>query len=189
MHFAHSARKVMLDTSPFRRFLDVDLFLELHGYLGKRAFVVAEVMAELCDVAGYRRHAALKMTLSATPPWPQVTPPPPLDVEEEILRIQSEMRPAGRSGDEQVNLGEIATVVIGAQLNFPLIVADDDLAKRLAKPRGLPRISTAMLAVEMTLHGALDDTQGFAAYDCATPVGVGRSEFEAAIDRARSASR
>lgn len=139
MHFAHSARKVMLDTSPFRRFLDVDLFLELHGYLGKRAFVVAEVMAELCDVAGYRRHAALKMTLSATPPWPQVTPPPPLDVEEEILRIQSEMRPA-------------------------------------------------MLAVEMTLHGALDDGQGFAVYDCATPAGVGQSEFKAAIARARNSS-
>lgn len=188
MHFAHKARKVLLDTSAFRRFLDVDLFLELHGYLGKKAFVVEEVMAELCDVAGYRRHAALKMTLGATPPWPQVTPPPPLDVEEEILRIQREVRSAERSGDEKANLGEIATVVIGAHLNFPLIVADDELAKLLAKPRRLPRISTAMLAVEMTLHGALDEAQGFAAYDCATPAGVGRAEFETAVHRARDAS-
>jgi hypothetical protein len=188
MHFAHSARKVLLDTSAFRRFLDVDLFLELHGYLGKKAFVVEEVMAELCDVAGYRRHAALKMTLTANPSWPQVIPPQPLDVEEEILRIQTEKRPAERSGDEKVNLGEIATVVVGAHLNFPLIVADDGLAKLLAKPRGLPRISTAMLAVEMLLQGALDEAQGFAVYDCATPTGIGRLEFEAAVQRAQDAS-
>lgn len=145
-------------------------------------------MAELSDVAGYRRHAALKMTLSASTPWPQSTPPPPLEVEEEILRIQKEKRPIDRSSDAKVNLGEIATVVVGAHLNFPLIVADDELAKLLAKPRRLPRISTAMLAVEMTLQGALDEAQGFTAYDCATPAGVGRPEFEAAVERAQNAS-
>jgi hypothetical protein len=188
MHFAHKVGKVLLDTSPFRRFLDVDLFLALHQYLGTKAFVVEEVMAELCDVAGYRRHGALRLTLAANPPWPQTTSPPPLAVEEEILRIQKEMRPEERSRDEKVNLGEIATVVIGAHLNFPLIVADDELAKLLARPRGMPRISTAMLAVEMTLQGALDDDEGFAAYDCATPPGVGRTEFDAAVERAQNAS-
>ena len=66
---------------------------------------------------------------------------------------------------------------------------DDMLGKLLCQRRGVPRLSSAQLAAEMVVAGALEHDAGYAVFDGATPDGVAAAEFAGAIERARNAAR
>ena len=106
-----------------------------------------------------------------------------------LARCAQNQGRVGRPGGSSVQtfLGEITTVLVAVARDIDLAVIDDRTGKALAKARGLPTISTAMLAVEMTVLGALTPQQGFAVYDLATPDGVGSPEFTDATRRVTDA--
>lgn len=95
---------------------------------------------------------------------------------------------AARQKDEPTSrhAGEIATVLMAAHLGAGVIVIDDLFGKRLARDRGVPRLSTAQLAAEMVAEGQLTD-DGYRAFDLSTPSEAGRADFIRACDRARAA--
>ena len=55
----------------------------------------------------------------------------------------------------------------------------------LCQLRRLPRLSTAQLIAEMVAFEAVGEDEGFRAFDRATPTGVGRTEFDRAVQRCR----
>ncbi len=67
-----------------------------------------------------------------------------------------------------------------------LVLMDDDWCSDLAaKSHGLAVMSTARLALKMVAGGALDEDEGFLAFESATPDGVGRDRFEDGLRRLR----
>jgi hypothetical protein len=67
-----------------------------------------------------------------------------------------------------------------------VVVMDDALGKRLCRTRTVPRLSSAQLAAEMVVAGALDETTGSRVFEVATPPSVGKAEFAKALSRASS---
>jgi hypothetical protein len=74
-------------------------------------------------------------------------------------------------------------------LGGELVVLEDADGKRLAARRGVPRLSTAMLAAEMVAVEFFGEDEGFRVYDAATPADVGEDEWKAALSRARAELR
>lgn len=180
---ARRATRVLLDTSPFISFAQCGSLIPLARYLGDTAAVALDVALEL------RRNAAGRFPELKTLDklrWPTGDPlalPPDLLADAESLR-----RLHARAGaHESENRGEIATVLLAARLGDAIVILDDELGKKLARFRSLPRLSTAQLAAEMVAAAALDEDSGLAIFDVATPRGVGKSEFSAAVGRAQSA--
>jgi hypothetical protein len=183
MIFAHRAAKVMLDTSPVRRFTEGELVLEFAEFLGERAYAPPPVLRELRDIAG--KFPDIDALLSRK--WPRTTPEVPTRVNDDIFRLQKRYRPGDRRDDLTVNLGEIAAVQIAVHLGYPLLVADDSLAKALSK-RKVFRLSTAQVAAEMVVLDKLDDEQGWRVWNLATPddQGLTRRDYDSDVSRART---
>lgn len=180
MLFAHRASKLMLDTSPVRRFAEVNLALDLADFLGDRAYAPPPVLKELNDIAG--RFPQIEELLARK--WPKPAPQVDARVLDDILRLQKRYRPPERRNDTNVNLGEIAAVQMAIHLRFQLLIAEDELAVSLSRHK-LPRISTAMVAAEMVALDTLGDDPGWTVWNNATPDGTDRNDYDRAVARAR----
>ena len=180
MLFAHRASKLMLDTSPVRRFAEAGLIHEMQAFLGEKAYAPSPVLQELRDISD--KFKDIDAVLKAK--WPKPAPQVEQRVLDDIFRLQKRYRPPARSDDPRVNLGEIAAVQMAIHLGFPLLVADDELAAKLSRLK-LGRISTAMLAAEMVALGHLDENQGWNVWDSATPDDADHDDYERAASRAR----
>jgi hypothetical protein len=178
--FAHRASKLMLDTSPVRRFAEAERLYDLATFLGDKAFAPPPVIQELKDISG--RFTQIRELLEKK--WPKPAPQVAPRVMEDIFRLQKRFRPSQRQNDKKVNLGEIAAVQMAIHLGFQLLVADDELAASLSRGK-LPRISTAMVTAEMVALEQLADDPGWIVWDSATPVGLSRTDYERAVALAR----
>jgi hypothetical protein len=177
---ARDADCILLDTSVIVNFVEAGMLIPLAGYLPNAA-VTLDVDIELRRLAGTR--FAELATLDRLH-WPSGEPlalPPDLLDDAEALRKLN----ASPGAHEAANRGEIATALLAARLRVAAII-DDALGKGLCKMRGVPRLSTAQLVAEMVVVGAVDTDSGFLVFDTSTPDGIGRAEFEEALDRARS---
>jgi len=67
-----------------------------------------------------------------------------------------------------------------------VVVIDDLFGKRLARDRGVARLSTAQLVAEMVAERALADDDGFRVFDLSTPASAGREAYDRACARALS---
>jgi hypothetical protein len=81
----------------------------------------------------------------------------------------------------------VSTVLMAQHLGRELVPLDDGDGKKLARARGVPRLSTAMLAAEMVACNAIGEPEGFSVYDAATPDHVGQAEWLKALERAAAA--
>jgi len=170
---AAGAHLVILDATVPHRFCEAQILPQLVKYLGESAQVTPEVYGELKRSARGNRFAGLR--LLEVVGWPKVTDvlPPQLRVEFEHLR-----RAAQQPDDPPTkHIGEIATVLMAKHLNADLIILEDSLGKRLAQKKGLTRISTAQLAVEMVVYDALTEVEGLVVFNLAA-TNAGASVFQ-----------
>lgn len=175
--------RVLLDTSAFINFAQGGALLPLSAYLGSRAAITLDVDNELRRNAAGRFPALKTLSMLRWPAGePLALPPDLLALADDLRRLES--APGAHVG---ANRGEIATVLVAARIDEAVVIMDDHLGRTLAARRGVARLSSAQLAAEMTIANALDEEMGLAVFMAATPVGVGRAEFEAALERARAA--
>lgn len=177
------AERVLLDASVIVNFADAGMLIALAGYLGIRAAVTLDVDREVRRLAGSSRPALMTLDRMRWPAGDPLALPPDLLADAEALRKLHS--PVG--AHEAANRGEIATALLAARLANAVVVIDDALGKRLCQHRGVLRLSSAQLAAEMVAAGALDEEAGYAVFEVATPAGVGREEYQQAVERARTA--
>jgi hypothetical protein len=181
---AASAETVLLDTSVIVNFADAGMLIPLAQYLSSRATITLDVDRELRRLAGTSRPELATLDRLKWPAREPIGLPPALLADADSLRKLHR----GQGQHEAANAGEISTTLAARIVPNALVVMDDRLGVELCRFRKIPRISTAQLAAEMVAAEALDAEAGFAVYDIATPDGVGRAEFAAALARAREAS-
>ncbi len=181
MIVAGDADRVLLDTGVIVNFLEAGMLIPLAGYLPNAA-VTLDVDIELRRLAGTRFADLATLDRLRWPPGEPLALPPDLLADAEALRKLN----SSPGAHEAANRGEIATALLAGRLQVAAII-DDDLGKRLCKTRKVARLSTAQLVAEMVAAGAIDADSGFLVFNVATPEGVGRAEYEKALDRARSA--
>jgi hypothetical protein len=111
MQLACRADQLLLDAGPVRRFLEVGTtLLALKSYLGERTLIVPQVRTELEVVQNWTGHAALKLILNASPPWPsEVEVPDIAGLEDDIETVRLSL---AKPGEPQTkHIGEAATIV------------------------------------------------------------------------------
>lgn len=180
---AGRAERVLLDTSAFINFADGGALFQLSAYLGRRAAVTLDVDVELRRNAAGRFPALKTLGMLKWPTGEPLALPPELLADADALRTLH----SAPGAHEDANRGEIATALLAGRLGDAIVIMDDELGKRLCRTRGVPRLSSAQLVAEMVAGGALDDETGARVFDASTPHGVGRREFENAVERARDA--
>ena len=174
---ASAAALVLLDASVPYRFCEAQHLPELIRYLQQSACVTPEVMDELRRGAATRRHAGLRLLDRAS--WPKVTDTLPPELRHEYSNLK---RAAQQPGDQsEKHIGEITTVLMASHLHADIVIVDDRFGRALARQRGLPRLSTAQLALEMVCDDALSEDEGFAVFDTATDASVGRERYTRAL--------
>jgi len=180
MNRARAAALVLLDASPFYRFCEAQLLPSLAEYLRRNARVTPEVATELRRGARSSRHTGLRYLELAG--WPPETAALPAELQRPFLDYSR----AARQNDElpSKHAGEITTVLMAAHIGADVVVIDDLFGKRLARDRGVPRLSTAQLAVEVFTEGELTAGDGYRVFDLSTPPEAGRADFTRACDRA-----
>jgi len=178
---AGQAERVLLDTSAFINFADGGALFQLAGYLGERAAVALDVDVELKRSASGRFPALKTLGMLKWPAGEPLPLPPDLLADAAALRRLH----SGPGAHQEANRGEVATALLAGRLGNAVVIMDDDLGKRLCRTRAVARISSAQLAVEMVASGALDEQTGLRVFDVATPSGVGRPEFDKALQRVR----
>jgi len=177
---ARDAKTVLFDTSPLVNLGQTGLLFPVAGYIGSRGAISRDVHNEIIrNLDRFPDLRALSMLR-----WP---PGEPLDLPIHLLADAEGIRRVNAEpGDhEDRNRGEIATALIAYDRGDTLVVMDDRLGKRLCQLRRLPRLSTAQLIAEMVAFEAVGEDEGFRAFDHATPTGVGRPEFDRAVQRCR----
>ena len=157
MHHAGSTSSVIFDASPVRRFCDAGLLPQLFIYLPKAA-IVAEVARELDDASKSRKNQAIADYRDRCR-WPHriagITSPAHLADAAILLDILRKKNPA------KDHVGEVATILRAKELSTGLVIMDDSDARKFgARPRNVPTLSTAALAVEMTRDEALEHGEG-----------------------------
>ena len=173
------AECVVLDTSVFVNFAEADTLAALAGFLGDRAVRTTEVQAEL-DRDGLRRKFPKLRQLDSLR-WPGGDP---YALNTPLLAELTGIKQVHRRGSEDLlaNLGEIATYLAARELGG-LGIVDDDLMKPYFVRRRMPRMSSALVAAEMTASGHIDEIDGLRTYELATPFGIGEVEFRLAVAR------
>lgn len=178
---SRTAQLVLLDASPLCRFAECSLLGALRAYLSSRARITREVERELLRLAEQDAFASLAEHLrpqagETRGAWPKTTKPIPNALKTDFANLLA-LKHAVDEHDWK-HTGEIATVLIAEHRGADLVLIDDGWGKSLAKGRGLRVMSTARLALEMVVAGALSEDNGFLVFDAATPDGVGRDRFE-----------
>jgi hypothetical protein len=144
--------------------------------LGERALIVPQVRTELEVVQNWTGHAALKLILNATPPWPsEVEVPDIAGLEDDIETVRLSL--AKPAEPQTKHVGEAATIVVARLLKIPLLGMDDGDARRIGRASGIPSVNSAVIAAEMVVRSQLSDADGFQVYDVATPPHVGAAEW------------
>jgi hypothetical protein len=177
---AAEVKMVLLDASVPHRFCDAHLLIELMKYFGDSAWITPEVETELRRSASGRRYAGLRvLELAGAGGWPKVTDVLPQELRREYRDLKRAAQQPGDPPDKHI--GEITTVLMAARLRADLVVVDDRFGTALARQKGLVRLSTAQLALDMVRDGSLSEDEGFAVFDCATDDTVGRPRYEQAL--------
>lgn len=181
---ARGSALVLLDASPFYRFCEAQLLPHLAAYLRDNALITPEVVAELRRGARAKAHVGLRYLELAR--WPAETAALPVRLQSEFLDYSR----AARQKDDppSKHAGEISTVLMATHLGAGVVVIDDLFGKRLARDRGVARLSTAQLAAEMVVETALSADDGFRVFDLSTPASAGREDFERACRRTNPAA-
>lgn len=179
---AAEAKMVLLDATVPHRFCEAQLLLELISYLHDSAWITPEVGDELRRSARRNRYAGLRVLEHTS--WPNVTDVLPPELRREYRDLK---RAAQQPGDPpEKHIGEITTVLMAAYLHAAVVIVDDRFGKALARRKGLARLSTAQLALEMVHGGSLSEDEGFAVFDSATDNSVGRARYEQALRDSRA---
>jgi hypothetical protein len=189
---SQSAEELLLDASVLCRFAEHGLLAALRSYLADRARITREVERELLRLADTSEFRQLHDHLASAGSvarvrgrWPKRTKNLPDALKPEFARILGLKRSLGEH--ERAHAGEIATVLMAAHRHTSLVVIDDNWGSDLArKTYGLDVMSTARLAQEMVVAGALPMGEGFKVFDSATPRDVGRARYDASLQRLRS---
>lgn len=187
-----TAAEVMLDASVLCRFAQADALDRLRAYLGERARITREVQRELLRLVERREFASLAIHLSkkgvfaiTEGKWPKLTKNLPDALKDEFVQLLELKRTLGEH--DRAHAGEIATVLIARHRASDLVVMDDNWGVLLARRTyQLEVMSTARLALEMVVAGALDEQQGFRVFDCATPDSVDHKRFLSGLSSLRS---
>jgi hypothetical protein len=180
---ARRAAQVLLDTSAFINFAEGGALFQLASYLGAPAAVVLDVDVEIRRNASGQFPALKTLGLLNWPSGePLALPPDLLSDAEALRRLHS-----APGAHERVNRGEIATALLAGRIPGAVVIMDDKLGKQLCRLRNIARLSSAQLAAEMVVAGGLDEETGLRVFETATPSGVGRVEFDEAVERAREA--
>lgn len=87
-------------------------------------------------------------------------------------------------GPAKKNWGEVATVLVAARLQVPVLMDDVD-GRKFAIRRGVDVIPTRRLIVEMHINGAMTFSDGFAMWQAAQSNKPQQRFYEAAIDEVR----
>jgi hypothetical protein len=184
---SQSAQLVLLDASPLCTFAECCLLTELRTYLRARARITREVERELLRLskrskfAGLADHLEPSGAAPAGGKWPKRTSPLPDSLKPDFANLLQMKYAVGEH--EWAHAGEIATVLMAEHRRADLLLIDDDWGAGLAKGRGIAVMSTARLAQEMVVAGALSRDDGYRVFDAATPREVGRDRFEAGLRR------
>lgn len=182
---SQTAVLVLLDASPLCRFSECSLLDELRAYLGDHARITREVERELIRLSARPPFESLADHLvsggaaARTGTWPRCTKPLPDSLKPDFAKLLALKRALGEH--EWTHAGEIATVLMADHRSADLVLIDDRWGASLARGRGLQVMSTARLAQEMVVTGALTRDDGYRVFDAATPAGVGRDRFEAGL--------
>ena len=173
--------RIVLDAGPFFNFGSASL-LALLGYVGPKAAISREVEKEL-TLNAHGDFPFLRAVELVRPPVEVIDLEPP--VAEELL---DRARAAQKPGDHQnKHKGEISTVLLAAQLaGTAIVICEDFLGKRLANRKGIPRLSSAQLAAEMVVCGAMAEANGIAVFQASTE-GVDPRLFADTLRKAREA--
>ena len=189
---SQTAADVLLDASVLCRFAQHGLVKKLRDYLGHRARITPDVERELLRLSARSEFSQLHDFLAqdgavvrSAGKWPRTTKNLPDALKPEFIRLLELKRAIGEH--QRAHAGEIATVLMAKHRGCDLVIMDDNWGADLArKTHALTVMSTARLAQEMTVAGALSEAEAFAVFDSATPDGVGRERFEAGLRRLRS---
>jgi hypothetical protein len=175
------ATLVLLDVSVAHRFCEAQLLPDLIRYLRDPGCATPEVLSELQHSARGQRYAGLRL-LEHTG-WPKVSGALPPELRREYWDLK---RAAQQPGDPpEKHIGEITTVLMAAHLHADLVIVDDRFGKALARRKGLARLSTAQLALEMVCDEHLTEEEGFTVFDRATEEGIGRERYSQALSEWR----
>lgn len=179
---ASGVNLVLLDATVPHRFCEAQMLPQLIKYLNTNAQVTPEVDGELKNSSRWDDFAGLRLLQHVG--WPKVTDPLPQHLRSDYEHYR---RAVQQPGDPPTkHIGEITTVMMAEHLRADLVIMDDEFGKRLAKKKGLARISTAQLVVEMTVHGALNEGEGLAAFNLASG-GAGEAAYQARLTERRFA--
>lgn len=171
---------VVVDTSPFSRFNDVGLALKLSDCL-PGAVIPPEVKDELRR-APLSTCAALRLIAKSTG-WPTCVALNTQNQRDLLHIAQLHHQP----GDHATkNFGEIASVLLARQIGASLLVLDDELGVKLARARGIARLSTAELAANAEIAETLTPAEARMVFLAAAPIGCGEPQWEAARARAKA---
>jgi hypothetical protein len=188
---SRTAQHVLLDASPLCRFAECSLLGALREYLGSRARITREVERELLRLAERDAFASLAEHLRPQAraigrgTWPKTTKPLPDGLKADFANLLALKHAIG--AHEWAHTGEIATVLIAEHRGADLVLIDDGWGAGLARGRGLRVMSTARLAMEMAVVGALSEDSGYRVFDASTPDGVGRRRYDVGLSQLRSA--
>ena len=190
---SRAASEVLLDASVLCLFARAGHLPELRGYLGRRALMTREVERELLRLLKRPEFASLEdhllrngVVASIEGKWPKLTKPLPDHLKADFARLIHLKHRIGEH--EWAHSGEIATVLMAEHRRSDLVIIDDDWGSDLAsRTYGLAVMSTARLALEMVVLGALSEADGFRVFDSATPSEVGRERFDVALRRLKEA--
>lgn len=163
MHRTRDFDRVVVDASPFFRFGSAGYLINLVSYVGPKLAIARSVENELERNANDQRFAFLRALQLVQPP---------IDVIDltsgRLEAARDQARAKQKPGDHpNTHLGETQTAYLADQLggDVVIVIGEDDLLKKLAKNKlGLARLSTAQLAAEMVVAGALSRVEGEVVY-------------------------
>jgi hypothetical protein len=174
--------RVVLDAGPFFRFGSTGPLLDLIKYLGTKAAISREIEEEVLRNALKPKYAFLRVVQLLRPPIDAIDLSP-----KGAEELRDRARAASRPGDHpNKHKGEISSVLLAVELAPAIVVCDDDLGKRLAKKKEVPRLSTPQLAAEMVAVGELSYEAGEAVF-VATAGNADPRHFRNTVREARAA--
>lgn len=176
--------RVAPDAGPFFRFGSAGYLLDLVAYLAAKAAITREVETELLRNARKDKYAFLRALQHLQPPL-DVLDLSPKSAEELLDRVRAARKP----GDHpDAHKGEISVVLLAVELGDTLVICDDPLGKRLAKKKGIARLSTVQLAAEMVAVGELSHEAGVAIFTDSAG-GADPKYFDTAVNQALRRTR
>lgn len=143
--------RVFVDAAAFRYFAQTECCTALNNYLGDKLRITLDVETELRRAP--ESEIKLLTLVDNWPPGGAVQLP--ARVNDEARRI---IRLSQDEGDHpNKNAGEVTTVMAAEVDGEALVIAEDRLAKRESRKRGVRRLSTVELVAEMVVTGHLPE--------------------------------